>query len=325
MSSRRKGRSVSEERRSTRKDRLAASMDLSEEEITETSDNGNTESTINQNQNQENDLRQFLKEKGYICNRGIYIGDGTLAYIKAHILGNKVYIDLDTMYSNVKPSESDLSIKKVVRVSSQDIKPNTDYCTSLDVCGVAYVCNEGFCTLRRNEDTFEVEEEDFYMTTAREERTAFTKDPASAYPIVKISEIMANNFEVIKNIQNASQRLRIHADKIYFERKMQLKAQIRVLNSLTSRLDEVLDKSHSTVTSLRLRHMNLIDKKNIMIPPHPQELDLYETHMKGLDQCASLHDLLISNTSILEDWAESLAMLNKELQQLCDDVEDRYT
>ena len=321
MSSRRKSRSVSEERKSTRKERLTASINTSDEEVQEESTQNTSEPILSQ----ENDLRHFLKEKGYICTRGIYVGHGTLAYIKAHILGNKIYIDLDTMYSNIKPSESDLSIKKVVRVASQDIDNSNDYCTSLDVCGVAYACNEGFCTLRRNEKTFELEEEDFYMTTAREERTAFTKDPASAYPIVKISEIMTNNIEVIKNIQSASNRLRIHADKVYFERKMALKAQIQSLNLLTARLDNVLDRGYSTVVSLRVKNFDILDRKNIMIPPLPQELEQYEAHMKSLDECASLHDLLISDTSILQDWSESLQMLNEELQELCNNVESNYT
>ena len=61
------------------------------------------------------------------------------------------------------PSEKDLSIKRVTSMKKIPINDDerAERCTSVDGCGTVYECNEGFCTLRRNDETFEVEEQDF--------------------------------------------------------------------------------------------------------------------------------------------------------------------
>lgn len=283
--------------------------------------------TIVFSDNEERDLMLFLKQHGYKWGRGIYIGEGDnalLTYAKVSILGHKLYVELDSSYSNIKPQKRDLSIKQVLRVKKEvvDDEERAEKCSAMDVCGTAYECEDGFCTLRRNEETMEVEEEDFYITTERQNKSGFTKDPALARPIVKISEIIANNNEVIRNVITASNRLRVKADYSFFKRQMDFNTAVDNLQTVATNVDNLLSKAFANVISINKKTYSKTE--HISIPPLAQEEEEYNNVMGQLEDVSTLKTMLIADSAYLQHLTDRIDEIIKELEDLNEDVADRY-
>jgi len=129
-------------------------------------------------------------------------------YVKASTpIGEMVFIELD-MNSSLQSRLSDLTVMEVgdVVVEESSQMMTADECSGLDVCGVAFECADGICTLKRDE-RLKMRETSFVIKSKRADEEGMLVGNVRPYPIVKMSEIEANPAMVLQYIVRTNQKL----------------------------------------------------------------------------------------------------------------------
>jgi hypothetical protein len=274
----------------------------------------------------ESSLAEMLKSYGYLWNRAIYIGEGdnaVLLYVKASILGYKVYIEIDD-YNKIKPNTKDLSITQLMRLK-KEVVSNKDYldeCSTYEVNGTAYECPGGFCTIRRDFETLEVTEEDFYITTERQDSIGFEKDPTQGKPIVKLSEIKENNPLVITNIVKASKRLAAKALKEFHVRVAKITVLADELKDVVESLSDKMHETHLQVSkNVMMADSNASD---LMIPPEEHEYIDYFAQTKHLEVTHSTKRRFFKEMAYLDVLETQLSTLMDDMEYMKNKLDEDY-
>ena len=87
-----------------------------------------------------------------------------------------------------------------------EIKTGALNCTGNGVCGVAFECDNGLCTVSRGQD-MQPRETHFVKVSEVADEAAVIGGSPFAIPIVKLSEILENPMDVDAKISNASRRI----------------------------------------------------------------------------------------------------------------------
>lgn len=269
-------------------------------------------------------LKDFLKENGYKYIRGIYVGEvdhGVLTYAKASVLGIKVYIDLDTTYTDIRASAEDLGVKRTTHAADDTVSNNekAERCASMDVCGTLWECKSAFCTERRNEKTLELEEDAFHVANGS---STFERDETAARPIVRISDIIKDNIATVFNIQSAAQRNKAKAKKKYLERKLILKTAAERLYNLTLDLDETLEDTIDNVD--RTIKQQTAKGDDLEFPPAFHQTGQFDSQMDELEKLNDMREMLIGPTGVIDDYIKIIDDITYELEEMHKDVSDIY-
>lgn len=136
-------------------------------------------------------------------------GDSNARFIKAVTkMGHTVLVELDVEgYVAVDPKDHTMIETKSVTVVPYSVKSGAQQCMGSDVCGVAFVCADGVCTMI-NDDTGHPKEANYTFVEKLSEKAVIIDDNPVAYPIVRLSEIRASPVLVIKSISEANRRIR---------------------------------------------------------------------------------------------------------------------
>lgn len=278
------------------------------------------------NSSDEKSLEILLEDHGYLWNRAIYIGEGdnaVLMFVKASILGHKVYIEIDD-YNKIRPNAKDLSVTQMMRLKKEVVnKPQyLEECSTYEVSGTAYECSGGFCTLRRDYDTLEVVEEDFYIKTERQDAIGFEKDPSQGKPIVKLSEIRENNGLVIANIVKASRKLAMKAEKEFHLRIAKVNVLLEdIRTTYSSLLDKVDEVSIKLTKDVYLANQSASD---LMIPPEEHEKNDYIKQTMHLQDVHSKKRRFYKDMAYLDNLEDEFTRLANEIDYMKNKLNEEY-
>lgn len=167
----------------------------------------------------EDSIEHMLAKHQYIVTAKILIeGEhGTEArYLEAiNPRGKKVFIELDEAgFIAVTPDDLTLHEGKPATVIPYSIKVGALECAALDVCGIAFVCNNGICTLSPDVVTQNKPVETNFIYTeptvvdVKSDGAARLTDRITPYPIVRLSEIKKKPREVLTNVDEVTRRIR---------------------------------------------------------------------------------------------------------------------
>jgi len=222
-----------------------------------------TTSTISKT-NLENELLSY----DYLPIEKIIIRDKTngekAKYLKAlNKLGQTVFIDLDADTSVQLNHNDQIFVESTKNTLSYSSKLGSMKSLDLDVCGVAFQCHNGICTLCRDHRSSIPIESSFTSVDNKLPKIGIINDNPIPYPIVRLSEIRENPFLVLKTINRATKKLR---NISYDECILSIKETTHIIGDLSStykkftHLQEVKFKSISE--SIEILEKKLIDIKH---------------------------------------------------------------
>lgn len=170
-------------------------------------------------------------------------------YIKAlNKLGQTVFIDLDSDgVVHVNPTDVTLTQTNKSTMVPYSAKMGTMNCLDLDVCGVAFECSNGICTLHRGVRSSIPIETTFTTVEDYGPKAAIVKGSPVAYPIIRMSEIRANNQMVLKTVNKATRKLRNDSHAICVTH---LHHSSTLINELSKEYNKFIDQQKSLFSSI---------------------------------------------------------------------------
>jgi len=234
------------------------------------------------------DVQKELIDMGYAPISEIVItkeGAMEAKYIKVlNKYCQPVYVELDT--------EGVIAIEKgtVVHVERQeatetpyDIQVEALECAGKDICGVAFECEGGICTLMKEEEITTTPRKTTFIRAEREkEASANMAEDDIAYPVMKFSEIKSNP-QVATEIQNkATMRLR---NQSYDNLVQEIEDMAQLINALVIEFNAFNDMRDNLSAGVHERLVNLERLKNsyLMTPPvNEAEQEEYQVVLKDL-------------------------------------------
>ena len=224
--------------------------------------------------------------------------------------GQKVFIELDTEgFVAISPSDLTLIEGKHATVIPYSVKVGALECAQMNICGVAFVCANGLCTLQREMAVGSgpnIYETNFIYTerVAIKDGTAKLGDRITPYPIVRLSEIVDSPEEMVRSVDTVTKRIR---DTAYAGCKSDLM------------------KTDDAITNLRKNFLAFKDAQEVAskrLTTSFEELEKvykqYEAYPPKTDEDIQNYRLLISNMKKRHELAV-------DLQYMCQQVSRAYS
>ena len=196
-------------------------------------------------------------------------GSPKAEYMKAvNRNGQTVIIHIDTEGEMVTVDKNDLTVARTTEVSKipYSIKMSSMECSEGATCGVALECENGVCTISRNNRTLEATESNFVYVKSREDKVLSFNGEYIAYPIILLSEIRANNEMVVKNTDIVTRKLRNNAYRMCRDDLNQLATSLSqtntLVNSLMVKQQEIAGKLGKSIQELES-----LNEKYVVDPP----------------------------------------------------------
>lgn len=223
-------------------------------------------------------IENELLAKGYTPISRIAVNQGQDikgVYIKAvSPIGTIVYIALDAG-GILSVTRSDIAETKVGGATSipYSSKIAAAQCAGLAVCGIAYECKEGVCTLTTDDQG--VAKEDLFITTASRSQSigAFAGD-LLPYPIVRLSDIRAAPEQTLENIREVASAIRAKArerlakDVVESDGKAKaLAAAIAEYKERSAIVNDKLQRNLVYLSNLRLTYRGLAESGQLARNP----------------------------------------------------------
>lgn len=232
------------------------------------------------------DVQEELVKLGYAPISKIVVSkEGNLEgkYIKAlNIYCQHVYIELDVEgvlaveEGTIAHLERETVIETPLNVEIDALR-----CAESDVCGVAFECKNGVCTLTQ-EETSTPKRTSFIRVEKNEDVAALTLGDNIAYPVVKFSEIRTNPSASLEAQNNATTLLR---NKSYDNLVQELDEMSQYINILLVEFNAFNVSRNSLSAQVHEDLVNLERLKNSYLnvsPLHPEEEREHKATIKAL-------------------------------------------
>ena len=167
---------------------------------------------------QDKDVEQALVDSGFIPTEKLLTQDNegriSCHFIKTRDkLGHASYVEIDTDYTDgmgfvkVSPNEEVMTISSEASVIPYSMKIGT-FEANNDLYGVGFECDNGVCMMQRKDPSLNPTETVFSYSTGGDNRSGIMQDHPVPYPIVKMTDILANPKEVQETIVKSHRRMR---------------------------------------------------------------------------------------------------------------------
>ncbi len=188
-------------------------------------------------------IENQLADKGFIVTDRIFLsprpgGTPQGRYAKAvNDRGQIVFIDLD-IDGYISHHSTDLTMIETQQASvvPYSVMMGTAECAGKDVCGVAFECSGQLCTLTRSDPDLTPKTTILTTTEKTVERTATIDGIPIAYPIIRLSEIMANPKLASKSVDEVTRRIRNTSYNACMEENTKVRDAISTLSTKFAQL-----------------------------------------------------------------------------------------
>lgn len=269
-------------------------------------------------------MEGLLRSKGFVPVAQIDI-DGTRKFIKVYDLnGETAYVEKDTERGE-GVSPADLSYREVKESSlkaPEETKISRAECMQLNVCGLAYECDGEMCTLVRDPTTLDLDEHHFAIQSRTERRQGIEKGEPVAFPIVRLSEIIANERAVMRNITATAQRIR---GKALYDIKREWMAVRLVADKMSATTAETLTMLNQAQGKVFSVSSTLHEKRQAFsVPITAQFHEAYVDTVKKLHLCNDRFAELVVMTRDLSDIKTEMEGLTVRLMALQSKLQAKY-
>lgn len=279
---------------------------------------------ISTNKINEDNIDQFLLSKGFAPVARVHLDNKKTSYLKAFTkLGHMCYIQLDVDKPVIR--EQDLSLIKHDKITKEPIKDgrlHLDECAKLEVCGIAYECNDGICVLKRDLESLDLKEDIFTVTELPSVQYGIEKNAPLSYPIVLYSEIIANEDAVLWNIARVTIRLKSKSIQNYNKDLMHLRSVVTDLYDTAITLIDNMHKARDNVINSTSNLHNVRDKYTMPIEEVHRES--YDSIIYKLHTCEDLMGELILTSRNLSETKIDMLHMTELLSNYNEDIKSRY-
>jgi len=285
---------------------------------------------------QNQDIEKTLLAKGFIPTDKILTrdDDGNIIcnFIKVRDkLGHAAFVELDCDYRDgmgfltILPEEEIMSEKHGVSVIPYSLKIGTFEANNNDLYGVGFECDNSICVMSRKDPSLKPMETTFIHSKNIDNDMGILSRHPIPFPIVKMTDILANSEMIQKNIKTGHSRMRNVAFTSCMKEVVSLKKYSKELNEEIQRFDKI----SSEVSNVLASTINDLEDMH----------DVYEKtgakNQKDIDNVRSIrfnlnkrHDLVndhIANCHSMRERSEKVRVLAEELKALNDFSETLFT
>lgn len=204
-----------------------------------------------------------------------------------------------------------------------DVKTGTLSCAGNGVCGVAFECSNGICTISRGAD-MQPKETNFVKVSEVSEEAAVIGSTPFAIPIVKLSEILENPIDVDKKINSSTSRIYQASFMKCQEDVKSLQGSIGKLNSEYNALTNNLQAASNniTVTINELRAYN--NRFYQLNPDSKTEIDKHNKVVEELKARNELYEGLFRICKIVSSNIDAVDALTKNFSDINNVIRKDY-
>jgi len=282
------------------------------------------------------DLDHLLLQKGFVPLGSIVIANddgikGKVRYIKAYdVFGNTAYIDLEEEEREVYVSPNDLTMIEIRSANTLPLatKLSALDCAKLDVCGMAFECDGGVCTIKRDAGSLESKTTSFAVMKAPQVSWGREEGLAVSYPIVKLSEVLLNPWEVSKRLEKAALRIEYQSIKAYNQEVERLAERFTNVTNVLTVLPKAMSLAERSVTSSMLKLRNISSdlratnggKGPLTAADKAFSTQLaYNVHLRQ----KYMNDLLVF-TRVMNEHKMKVDRLNEDLVKRFEELKEKY-
>ena len=278
-----------------------------------------------------NAIDQMLEEEGYQITAKVLVqGDAgnEARYLEVTDKdGHKAFVELDTGgYVAIEPDDFTLVEGALETVIPYSTKRGALECAGSS-CGVAFVCQNGICTIER----IGVElphEKTFVYSNKVTERTGQLGDQAVPYPIIRLSELRENPSEVLATIDEVTRRIRNSAYQKCMDDIQQTQEAIEELSDAFKKFS----KTEQNAADRLLRTMKKLEELNEYYSDNPPQNDeslaqhrlilqgLQRRHQMAVDLLYLCSEVTVKR-EILVEWSRMLNSVTEGLLQEFENVD----
>ncbi len=271
-----------------------------------------------------------LASKGYITTDRVLTktpsGQVEGRYLKTiNERGQTAFVELDTEgFVSVQPEDLTMIESKSASKVPMSVKVGTLECASSDVCGVAFECEGELCTLTRENPSMAPTELVLHTVSKPSERSIVEEGTPIAYPIVRLSEINADNEQVVKSVDAATARIRNASYKACVEDMRKTDKSCENLKSefktLSGTIDLAFRKLGSSIQELE-KYRTGYDN----VPPqNDEQREKYRTLAFNLRR---RHDMMVDLLRIcvqVSTYSDQLRFVGEKFSELTRHVDEAY-
>jgi hypothetical protein len=258
-------------------------------------------------------IEKELMMDGYVPLAKLVVKEGENKngyFIKAiNKLGQYVYISLDTEgFIATNPKDLTMVKSDIANTIPYSVKMSALECAGLNVCGLAFECENGLCSLSTDVKTNKPVEESFIYTEDRSERTGLISSGLISYPIIKMSEIRADRDLVLKLTNESINRIR---NSSYINVENKCVATKNSLLNLVGSFDNFINTKDVLFNKLRdsLEILGKISRDFHLKPPTTDEArKRYNTLLYNLRR---RNDLFVTLLETINHISEESSHFNK--------------
>lgn len=179
------------------------------------------------------------------------------------------------------------------------------------VCGVAFECSNGICTMIRDEENLMPKETQFVKVSQIGDEAAVIGSDPYAIPIVKLSEILENPMEVDRKVNMATNRILTASFNQCHNGINDISNELNRLNEEYAKLDNNLRASSSNVSSTieELRGYN--EKFYAINSTKPEEINKHKTVIRELETRYELYRELLRLCKLVGSNRSTILALNR--------------
>jgi hypothetical protein len=185
-------------------------------------------------------------------------GNTRVATLKvANCLGQTAFVQIDDPNTLFATTTKDLTLIEIQAISTiSEAERLGNYKTAgSSVTGVALVCENNVCMMVNDGDPEEPRERNFvYVASSHPKSAVLEGGTPIAYPVVRLSEIVANPNMVLKNINEATCRLRDRLYEVVMKEMRERAKDDSASPSMKNAIDELLAE-HKAFTDCLGRKM----------------------------------------------------------------------
>ena len=282
-------------------------------------------------------IEKALLERGFIATEKVLTKDNNgnvvCRFIKARDnLGHALYIELDTTekdgmgYLTVSDNDSLMTISHDASVIPYSLKVGSFEASSSSLFGVGFECDNQVCVMSRKDNSLEPIETVFsYSRTGTGNDVGVQDKHPIPFPIVKMSEILANSAAVLENIKGSHARMRNIAFNSCMKDVAIMKRNAGELGNEVARFDKIATEVSSVLESTISDLENMHDKYVKCGAKTEKDLANLKAIRFNLNKRADLQSDFISLCHSMRERAQKIAVLNDEVRDLNNFAETLFT
>jgi hypothetical protein len=284
---------------------------------------------------QNQDVEKALLERGFIPTEKILtrddVGNVVCRFIKVRDkLGHAAYVELDCDYHDgmgfltISSDDTIMTQSHEASVIPYSLKIGSFEANNNDLYGVGFECDNSVCVMSRKDSSLDPVESVFTYANGDESMGILNRHPIP-FPIIKITDILANPDIVHKNIKTGHTRMRNVAFTSCMKEVESMKKYANELNEEIQRFDKISTEVSNVLTCTINDLENMHDAYEKQGAKCQKDVDNVKSIRFNLNKRHDLVNDHIANCNSMRERAEKVRVLAEELKSLNDFSQTLFT